>query len=257
MTSWLDWMRPAVSPKIECGMLLELDDDFRDAGGEALAGAQVEGNAGPAPVGDVGLDGDEGLGVALAAELVEIALHRAARGGTGPVLAAHRCLRGLGAADALQRAQHLQLLVAHRIGVHRGGRFHGDEAEQLQDVVLHHVAQRAGLVVIGHAVFEADGLRDGDLHVVDMGGVPQRLVERVGKAQRHQVLHRLLAEIVVDAEDLVLAEVFRRSGRSAPARTAGRGRSASRRRCASSAVTSPFSFSLCEMSPKMAGATAR
>jgi hypothetical protein len=37
-------------------------------------------------------------------------------------------------------------------------------------------------------------------------GVPQRLVERVGEAQRHQVLHRLLAEIVVDAEDLLFAE---------------------------------------------------
>src|SRR3546814_13141359 len=36
--------------------------------------------------------------------------------------------------------------------------------------------------------------------------VPQRLEERVGEAQRHDVLHRLLAEIVVDAEDLVLLE---------------------------------------------------
>src|SRR5690606_24065160 len=45
------------------------------------------------------------------------------------------------------------------------------------------------------------------IYMVDMGGIPQRLVERVGEAQRHQVLHRLLAEIVVDAEDLAFAEI--------------------------------------------------
>ena len=73
-------------------------------------------------------------------------------------------------------------------------------------MVLHHVAQRAGRVVVGDAVLQADRLGHGDLHMVDMRRVPQRLVERVGEAQRHQVLHRLLAEIVVDAEDLVLAE---------------------------------------------------
>ena len=36
--------------------------------------------------------------------------------------------------------------------------------------------------------------------------VPQRLEQRVGEAQRQQVLDRLLAEIMVDAEDLLLGE---------------------------------------------------
>ena len=147
------------------------------------------------------------------AEFLEIALDRAAGRGSGAILAAHRVLWRFVAVDRLQRPQHLQLFVAHGIRVHRGRRLHGDEAEELQNVVLHHVAQCAGLVVVGDAIFEADGFGHRDLHVVDMGGVPQRLVERVGKAQRHQVLHRLLAEIVVDAEDLVFAENHRRSDR--------------------------------------------
>ena len=73
-------------------------------------------------------------------------------------------------------------------------------------MVLHHVAQRAGLVVIAGTAFKPDGFGHRDLHMVDMGGVPQRLVKRIGKAQRHQVLHRFLAEIVVDAEDLLFLE---------------------------------------------------
>ena len=40
--------------------------------------------------------------------------------------------------------------------------------------------------------------------MVDPIPVPQRLEHAVGKAQRHDVLHCLLAEEVVDAEDLIL-----------------------------------------------------
>jgi hypothetical protein len=42
--------------------------------------------------------------------------------------------------------------------------------------------------------------------MVDVPGAPDRLEQRVGEAQRHQVLHRLLAQVVVDAEHLGLAE---------------------------------------------------
>ena len=79
-------------------------------------------------------------------------------------------------------------------------RLHRHQREQLQHVVLDHVAQRAGTVVVAAAVLDAEGLGHGDLHVVDVLRVPQRLEQRVGEAQRQQVLHRLLAEVVVDAE---------------------------------------------------------
>ena len=42
--------------------------------------------------------------------------------------------------------------------------------------------------------------------MIDVRAVPQRLEQRVGEAQHHQVLHRLFAEIVIDAVDLPLRE---------------------------------------------------
>ena len=42
--------------------------------------------------------------------------------------------------------------------------------------------------------------------MVDAVGVPERLEERVGEAGHQQVLHALLAEVVVDPEDLLLLE---------------------------------------------------
>ncbi len=102
--------------------------------------------------------------------------------------------------------QDLDLLVAHFLGgeTHRG--LHRDVAEQLEHVVLDQIAQRSGLVVVAGAGADADVLGGGDLHGVDVVAVPQRLEHAVGEAERHHVLDGLLAEVVVDAEDLGLLE---------------------------------------------------
>ena len=72
-------------------------------------------------------------------------------------------------------------------------------------MVRHHVAQRAGRVVEPSPPLDRDRLCHGDLHVVDVVAVPDRLEQAVGEPHDHDVLDRLLAQIVVHAEDLVLA----------------------------------------------------
>ena len=62
------------------------------------------------------------------------------------------------------------------------------------------------LLVVRAATLDADLLGHGDLHVVDVLPVPQRLEDAVGEAEDEQVLDRLLAEVVVDAIDLLLDE---------------------------------------------------
>ncbi len=71
----------------------ELDEDLGGALEQALAGAQVERHALPAPIVDMGLDRDEGLGVAVAAQLVVIARHRRALDRARAVLAGHDLAR--------------------------------------------------------------------------------------------------------------------------------------------------------------------
>ncbi len=73
-------------------------------------------------------------------------------------------------------------------------------------MVLDHVPERARIVVIGHTRFQADGFGDRNLDVVDVIGVPDRFEQDVGEAQREQVLHRLLAEIVIDAVNPLLGK---------------------------------------------------
>ena len=73
-------------------------------------------------------------------------------------------------------------------------------------MILQHVADRTGAVVVIAASFHADGLGDGDLHLLDVPRVPQRLEQGVAEAQGEQVLHAVLAQIVIDAIDAILVE---------------------------------------------------
>ena len=58
------------------------------------------------------------------------------------------------------------------------------------------------LVVIRAASLDADLLAHRDLDVVHVLLVPDRLEDAVGEAEDQDVLHRLLAEVMVNAEDL-------------------------------------------------------
>src|SRR3546814_8486146 len=61
----------------------------------------------------------------------------------------------------------LGLLVAHGIGAQLRRRLHCDKGEQLQHVVLDHVAQRAVVGVIAFAAVDAGGFGDQDVDRLD------------------------------------------------------------------------------------------
>ena len=86
------------------------------------------------------------------------------------------------------------------------GRLHRRQAKQLEHMVLDHVTQRTGLVIIVRAALKAEILGHCDLDMVNIIARPEGLEQHVGKPQDHQVLHRLLAEVMVDAKDLALSE---------------------------------------------------
>ena len=75
-------------------------------------------------------------------------------------------------------------------------------------MVLDHVAQRPGRVVEAAAIVDAEGLRHGDLDGADIVAVPQRLEYRIGEPRVEDVLHRLLAHVMVDTEDRPFGEML-------------------------------------------------
>jgi hypothetical protein len=182
---------------------------LREALREALAVAQQEGHAGPPPAVDLGPQGDVGLRLAVLGDplLVEVTGHRLAIEDPRAVAGAHGVLVQVLEIRQLQRLEHRHLGVPHRLRVEAGRRLHGDEGEDLEHVVLEHVPEGPDAVVVGGAARgHAHGLGDGDLHQLDVVAVPQGLEDGVVEAETQHVLDRLLAEVVVDAEELVLVE---------------------------------------------------
>jgi len=74
-------------------------------------------------------------------------------------------------------------------------------------VALDHIPERTDAVVEARALADALRLGVGDLYMIDVVAVPQRLEQQIGEAEHQHVLHRALAEVVIDAVDLLLAEV--------------------------------------------------
>ena len=169
---------------------MEAERDQLAARGEALAGPQVERNSGPAPVVDLGPDRGQGLGLR-------------ARGHAGLVLVAGVLpAYRVPDVDRLERVEDLGGLLAQVPGIQKGRRLHGHEPENLEQVGDEHIPVGAGLVVEVRAPFNREGLGHVDLHVADVLAVPDRLEQPVGEPQGQDVVDRLLAEEVVDPEDL-------------------------------------------------------
>ena len=102
----------------------------------------------------------------------------------------------------------LYLLLADRGRLERRRRLHRHEGQDLEEVRHHHVAKSTDVVVERRPLVEPERLRHIDLHVIDEVAVPDGLEETVGETEGKDVLRGLLAEEMVDAEDLLLREHF-------------------------------------------------
>src|SRR5208337_1625961 len=67
-------------------------------------------------------------------------------------------------------------------------------------MILNHIPQRPGSVIIPRPVLDPELLTCRDLHVIDIAVIPEMLEDRVGKPQYHDVLGGLFAEEMVDAK---------------------------------------------------------
>ena len=63
-----------------------------------------------------------------------------------------------------------------------------------------------GAFVVTGAAFHAERFRGGDLDVIDVARVPERLENRVGETQDQNVLRGFLAEKVIDPVGLIFGE---------------------------------------------------
>src|SRR5581483_6018881 len=102
--------------------------------------------------------------------------------------------------------QHFDLFVAHGFAVGSHRRLHREVRQNLEQMILHHVADSAGLIVKSAAPLHAEILRHGDLHAADVVANPEGFEKFVGEAEKQHVMHRAFAQVVVDAKDRLFIE---------------------------------------------------
>src|SRR5581483_6542528 len=167
---------------------LEIDDGFGRRHREFFSGADEDRHVGPTPGIQMQLHGSEGFDLRIRRDAFLFAI--------AGVLPANQTA----AAKWAQAAEYFDLLVADRLGTFSDRRLHRDVRNDLQQMILHDIANRPHLFVETAATLYAEGFRHGDLYTLDVVAIPERFEEAVGEAKIEQILHGLLAEVVVDAE---------------------------------------------------------
>src|SRR5262249_44589719 len=104
------------------------------------------------------------------------------------------------------RLQHFDLFVAYRFTVESRRRFHRQIREHLKKMILNHIANGARLIVETSPTLDTKIFRHRDLDALDVVAIPKRLDKRVRKAKDHEVIHRPLSEVVVDAKNVLFGE---------------------------------------------------
>ena len=194
ITSTFGRTRAASSPpNIRCGGVRNCTAISEHALRHALARAQIERHALPAPVVDVTAR------IAAYVGVDRVAGRRPAPRGSRARACRRRhpprTARAPRRADRLRRAASGSTCSTFTFSSRTASadmlrrRLHRRERQQLQQVVLEHVANDARFLVVLAALLDADGLGRRDLHVRDALPVPERLEDRVREAEHEDVLN--------------------------------------------------------------------
>jgi len=74
-------------------------------------------------------------------------------------------------------------------------------------MVLHDIADDAKLIKVATTTLGTEGFFEGNLDVVNVISIPSGSEELVTKSQNQNVLYHLLAQVMVDAENLLFVPV--------------------------------------------------
>src|SRR3990167_6147377 len=110
------------------------------------------------------------------------------------------------ASEEAQAAEHLYLFLVDRGGLQALRLIHSGKGEQLERVILQHIADRSGLLIILAALADTGGLIDRDIDALDVARIPDRLEYGIGEAERQEVLHHPFGQIMIEAIDLLFVE---------------------------------------------------
>src|SRR5262245_7199858 len=73
-------------------------------------------------------------------------------------------------------------------------------------MTLNHVAQCAGSFIESRTLLNAQRFRNGNLHMIDIIAIPQRLEDSISESEDEKVLYRIFSQVMIDAIHLRFVE---------------------------------------------------
>src|SRR5262249_10030947 len=150
------------------------------------SGAQIPGNARPAPRIDEQAQCTEGLDIRATGDAVLPSIAR--------VLTAHQIF----GRERPHGSEDRRRLLVHRSKTAIRWRLHREQRDDLKQVILNDIAQASCGLVKGASPLYAEVLRERDLHAGNEIAIPDRLEKGVRKAKVEDVHDRFLGEEVID-----------------------------------------------------------
>lgn len=182
------------------GDISELHSDLHLTLVESLTGSQNEGNTLPSVVVDLQMQSGEGNGSRVVGNTLIVSVAGLLAVLRRTVLAENDVIN----VKHIDTSQDLDLLISNVLSAESDGSLHGENGENLQQMVLHHISDDTNVVEVATSALSAERLLEGDLHVGNVVLVPHGGQELVAEPQNVQVLDHLLTEVVIDSEDLRL-----------------------------------------------------
>ncbi len=71
-------------------------------------------------------------------------------------------------------------------------------------MILKHIPDSTRLLIIASTMFYSHCFRNGNLNMINKSPIPNRLINRIGKAEEKNILYGLLSQVMIDAVDLIL-----------------------------------------------------
>ncbi len=170
------------------------DQEFRAGDGQALAGPDVKRNALPAP----GMDLEPQSRKRLCLRIGRDSLLRS--------ISAKLSANYIVLAQRRDRFQDFDLLIPDGLTVRPDGRLHRQVRQDLKQMILHYVADGAGLIVESAAALDSEIFGHSDLNALDMSAVQQGFQKRICETRIEHSVDWAFAQVVVDAKNGLLLE---------------------------------------------------
>ena len=183
----------------------EMNHNFGHLGRHLLSGTDIKRHSLPTPVIHIQTHRHVGICTGIRTNILFFTITDTVI--TSNILSADNIITDILISQRTKGLVDLDHLVTETILVKLGRWFHGSNSKQLHQMVLYHIAQSSRPVIISSASTYTHIFHRSDFYIIYIVTIPYRFVNSTSKTGHHNILHRFLAQKMIDAVDILFFKI--------------------------------------------------